>query len=144
VRGFEQAGGELGGASRHRHYPGAARTADELRADAGKALSLIPGRHRFNLHAIYGESGGRPVDRDEIRPEHFARWIDWRSRWASGWTSTPPVSLTEGGRQRHALAPRRRNPVVLDPPRRREPEDRRGDGPGARDPCVTNLWIPTG
>ena len=38
--------------------PGKARTPDELRADAAKALSLIPGTHRFNLHAFYGEFGG--------------------------------------------------------------------------------------
>ena len=42
-----------------------------------KAVSLIPGRHRINLHAIYAESGGTPVDRDQVRPEHFAGWIDW-------------------------------------------------------------------
>ena len=50
---------------------------DELRQDAEKAFSLIPGRHRFNLHAIYLETGGRFVDRNEIEPEHFVRWVDW-------------------------------------------------------------------
>src|SRR5205823_11257914 len=58
------------------NYPGKARTADELRADAAKAFSLIPGRHRFNLHAIYAETGGRAVERDHLDPEHFARWVD--------------------------------------------------------------------
>lgn len=57
--------------------PGKARNADELRQDAEKAFSLIPGRHRFNLHAIYLETGGRFVDRNEIEPEHFVRWVDW-------------------------------------------------------------------
>lgn len=59
------------------NYPGKARTPDELRADLEKALSLIPGRHRVNLHAMYGEFGGRKVDRDEIDPAHFKNWIAW-------------------------------------------------------------------
>ena len=90
VRGFEQFGGELGGGlAATGNYPGAARTPDELRADAAKALSLIPGRHRFNLHAFYGEFGGAKVDRDEIRPEHFAGWIDWAKSLGIGLDFNP-------------------------------------------------------
>ena len=90
VRGFEQFGGELGGGlAATGNYPGAARTPDELRADATKALSLIPGRHRFNLHAFYGEFGGARVDRDEIGPEHFAGWIDWAKSLGVPVVSTP-------------------------------------------------------
>jgi L-rhamnose isomerase len=59
------------------NYPGKARTPDELRMDFEKALSLIPGRHRVNLHAMYGEFGGRKVDRDEIEVAHFKNWIAW-------------------------------------------------------------------
>src|SRR5215470_5457039 len=71
VGGFENAGQELGGGlAVTGNYPGKARTADELREDAAKAFSLIPGRHRFNLHAIYAETGGRPVERDCLGPEH--------------------------------------------------------------------------
>jgi len=78
VLGFENVGESLGGGiAATGNYPGRARTPDELRADATKALSLIPGTHRFNLHAFYGEFGGRRVDRDEIAPEHFAGWIAW-------------------------------------------------------------------
>jgi L-rhamnose isomerase len=40
-------------------------------------LSLLPGSHRLNLHAIYADTGGVPVDRDKLAPEHFASWIDW-------------------------------------------------------------------
>jgi L-rhamnose isomerase len=69
VGGFERVGGEIGGGlAATGNYPGKARTADELRRDASKALSLIPGTHRFNLHASYGEFGGRTVERDEIGP----------------------------------------------------------------------------
>src|SRR6185436_4180309 len=78
VGGFEAAATEIGGGlAATGNYPGKARTADELRADAAKALSLIPGRHRFNLHAIYAETGGRAVERDRLGPEHFGRWVDW-------------------------------------------------------------------
>src|SRR5438477_528643 len=78
VGGFENAGNELGGGlAVTGNYPGKARTADELRADLNHALSLIPGKHRLNLHAFYGEFGGKKVDRDEIGPEHYQSWIAW-------------------------------------------------------------------
>src|SRR5512140_580274 len=78
VGGFETAEGLTGGGIQATgNYPGKARNADELRADLDKALSLIPGRHRLNLHAIYAETGGKRIERDDLRPEHFAKWIDW-------------------------------------------------------------------
>src|SRR5262245_6201122 len=78
VGGFEKQGGALGGGlAVTGGYLGKARTADELRMDLEKALSLIPGRHRVNVHAMYGEFGGKRVDRDEIEPAHFRDWIDW-------------------------------------------------------------------
>src|SRR5215831_17698148 len=78
VGGFENFGGTLGGGLvATGNYPGKARTPDELRADLEKALSLIPGKHRLNLHAFYGEFGGRKVDRDEISLDHFKNWIAW-------------------------------------------------------------------
>ena len=79
VGGFERSGGAAvgDGLAVTGHYPGKARTPDELRQDASKALSLIPGRHRLNLHAFYLEHGGQAVDRDAIGPEHFAGWMDW-------------------------------------------------------------------
>jgi L-rhamnose isomerase len=58
-------------------FPGKARSADEIRGDFEFASRLIPGTHRFNLHAMYLESDGRKVDRDEIEVGHFQRWIDW-------------------------------------------------------------------
>ncbi len=78
VGGFENMGSELGGGlAVTGNYPGKARTPDELRGDFEKALSLIPGRHRFNLHACYAETGGKKVDRDELGPEQFRNWIAW-------------------------------------------------------------------
>jgi L-rhamnose isomerase len=71
------------------NYPGKARTPDELRADAAKAFSLIPGRHRFNLHASYGEFGGKAVDRNEVAPRHFHGWIAWAKSLGIGLDFNP-------------------------------------------------------
>jgi L-rhamnose isomerase len=78
VAGFESQGEALsGGIQATGNYPGKARNIDELRADLDQALSLIPGRHRLNLHAIYGDFGGKKVERDAITIDHFQSWIDW-------------------------------------------------------------------
>lgn len=77
VAGFEGDAGALGdGLAVTGNYPGRARTAAELRSDLEVAYSLIPGKHRLNLHALYGEFDG-PVGRDEISVEHFRGWMDW-------------------------------------------------------------------
>ena len=78
VGGFENDLGLTGGGIQATgNYPGKARNADELRADLDQAFKLIPGKHRLNLHAIYAETSGRPVERNQVGPEHFAAWIDW-------------------------------------------------------------------
>lgn len=78
VGGFEKAGSEPGGGlAVTGNHPGKARTPDELRSDLDKALSLIPGKHRLNLHACYAELGGRKVERSDYTVEHFQGWIDW-------------------------------------------------------------------
>ncbi|WP_380178224.1 L-rhamnose isomerase [Kalamiella sp. sgz302252] len=77
VRGFENPQGALtGGIQATGNYPGRATTPAELRADLEQALALIPGPKRLNLHAIYLESDS-PVERSEIKPQHFANWVDW-------------------------------------------------------------------
>ena len=79
VGGFEKPAAELsgGGIQVTGNFPGKARSIDELRMDLKQAYRLIPGHHRLNLHAIYGEFAGKHVDRDEITPAHFRGWIDW-------------------------------------------------------------------
>src|SRR5262245_43019074 len=78
VGGFDQWRDSLGvGLSVTGSYPCRATTVDELRSDLEKALSLIPGKHRVNLHACYGEFKGKKIDRNEIAPEHFSHWIAW-------------------------------------------------------------------
>ena len=71
------------------NHPGKARNAEELRQDLDKAMSLIPGKHRVNLHAMYAETDGKFVDRDEIGPEHFKNWIDWAKERGIGLDFNP-------------------------------------------------------
>jgi L-rhamnose isomerase len=91
VGGFETAGAELsgGGIQATGNYPGKARTIDELRGDFAKALSLIPGKHRMNLHACYLDHGGKKVERNEIEPAHFQSWIDWAKSLGLGMDFNP-------------------------------------------------------
>jgi L-rhamnose isomerase len=79
VAGCERSGAVLsgGGIQATGSYPGKARNIQEIRQDIEKVYALIPGDHRFNLHAMYGDFGGRSIDRDRIEPEHFRSWIAW-------------------------------------------------------------------
>jgi len=91
VAGFERPDTILegGGIQATGDYPGKARSIDELRMDFQKALSLIPGSHRLNLHASYLDNGGKFVDRDEIGIEHFQSWIDWAADQSIGMDFNP-------------------------------------------------------
>ncbi len=79
VGGFERPDATLGGGGIQvtGNYPGKARTIEELRQDIDKVLELVPGPHRINIHASYGEFGGEFVDRDKIEEKHFAGWVKW-------------------------------------------------------------------
>ena len=114
------------------NYPGKARTADELRGDAVKALSLVPGRHRFNLHAMYAETGGKRVDATS-----WPRSISPLDRLVQGTKAghglqSDLLCPSQGGRRHDAVARRRGHPQVLDRARHRLPQDRRGDRRGPR------------
>ena len=91
VGGFETNGAELsgGGIQATGNYPGKARTIEELRSDIEKALSMIPGKHRLNLHASYLDNGGKFIDRNEITVEHFQSWIDWAKENGLGMDFNP-------------------------------------------------------
>ena len=146
VGGFEHTGGELGGGlAATGNYPGKARTADELRQDLDRAYSLIPGTHRLNLHAIYAETGGKPVERTELQPEHFSRWVDWAKANGHGLDFNPTcfshplaasgltlASYDQGIRHfwiEHCMACRKIGASF---------------GRALGTPCVTNVWIPDG
>ena len=78
VKGFEGAQSLDGGIQATGNYPGAARTPDQLIADIKKALSLMPGTMRLNLHANYAIfKNGKTADRNELLPEHFEVWADF-------------------------------------------------------------------
>lgn len=92
IAGFEVNQQELsGGIDVTGNYPGKATTPEELRSDLEKALSLIPGKHRINLHAIYAETDGKVVDRDEIEPEHFENWVNWAKKHGLGLDFNPTL-----------------------------------------------------
>ena len=146
VGGFENHGtGLTGGIAVTGNYPGKARNPDELRADLEKALALIPGRHRINLHAFYGEFGGKKVDRHEIEPKHFQNWIDWAKQLKLGMDFNPTcfshpkasdgftLSHTDRGIRNfwieHCIASREIGAAM---------------GKALGSPTVTNVWIPDG
>jgi L-rhamnose isomerase len=146
VGGFENTGEAIGGGlAVTGNYPGRARTADELRADLDKALSLIPGVHRLNLHASYAETGGRRVERDALAPEYFAAWIDWarerrmgmdfnptffaHPKAADGLTLSHPDPGIRAFWIRHGALCRHIGAAI---------------GQALGSPCITNVWIPDG
>ncbi len=95
-------------------------------------MSLIPGKHRFSLHAIYLEHGGKKVERNDIAPEHFQGWMDWAAAKGHRPGLQPHVLLaSEGGRRLHAEPSRRGHPPLLGRARHRLPQDRRGLRPPA-------------
>ncbi len=90
VGGFESPGGDLGGGlAKTGNYPGKARTPQELRRDLDMAYSLIPGSHRLALHAMYAEPGATKLDRNDVRPEHFANWVAWAKEKGHGLDFNP-------------------------------------------------------
>jgi L-rhamnose isomerase len=145
VRGFENSVESLGGMAVTGNYPGKARTPDELRLDLEKAFSLIPGKHRLNLHASYGEFGGRLVDRDQIGPEHYRRWISWCAAHGLGFdfnaTCFAHAQSIDGFTLSHPDKAIRK--FWIDHCRRCR-EIGAAIGKALGKPCLTNFWIPDG
>lgn len=146
VAGFESSGGTLGGGLvATGNYPGKARTPDELRADLEKTFSLIPGKHRLNLHAIYGEFGGQKVDRDAIEPKHFANWIGWAKQHGLGLDFNPTCFSHLKAAEGFTLSHRDkgiRQFWIEHCIRSRKIGAAMGKALGKA--CVTNVWIPDG
>jgi len=145
VKGFENSGELTGGIQTTGNYPGAARTPDELMQDIDKAFSLIPGKHKVNVHASYGiYEDGKIADRDAIKPEHFAKWVEFAKERGIGLDFNPTYfshPLAENGTLtnpneeirafwiRHGIACIRISEYF------------------AREtgfPCLMNIWIPDG
>ncbi len=145
VGGFEDPErGLSGGIMATGSYPGKARTADQLRQDLDLAFSLIPGRHRLNLHAIYLETD-RPVRRNEIEPRHFAGWVDWARAGGRGIDFNPTCfshPLADDGFTLSHLDPGIRRFWIEHCIACREIGAYFGLELGS--PAVTNIWIPDG
>ena len=146
VCGFEVNEQELsGGIAATGNYPGKATTPEQLRADLDKALSLIPGKHKINLHAIYAETNGKFVERDELKPEHFENWVNWAKERGLGLDFNPTIfshpkasdglTLSHSNKEirdfwiRHAIACRKIGEYF---------------GKELGQTCLTNIWIPDG
>lgn len=146
VGGFEESGDMSdGGIMATGNYPGKARTPEELRSDLARAYSLIPGRHRLNLHSIYAETGGKKVDRNELAAEHFSAWIDWASGLGIGMDFNPTFfshPMAESGFTLASTDEHVRKFWVEHGIACRKIGAEMGRALGS--PCVTNVWIPDG
>ena len=146
IAGFEVNQSELsGGIDVTGNYPGKATNPQELRSDLEKALSLIPGKHRVNLHAIYAETNGEVVERDELEPKHFENWVNWakendlgldfnptlfsHEKASEGLTLTHPNEEIREFWIQHCIASRKIGEYF---------------GKELGTPALTNIWIPDG
>ncbi|OMD59352.1 L-rhamnose isomerase [Paenibacillus odorifer] len=145
VKGFLFKEKELsGGIAVTGSYPGRAVTPDELRQDLEKALSLIPGKHKVNLHAIYADTD-EAVDLDELEPRHFQSWVDWAKEQGLGLDFNPTCfshpKAADGFTLSHSDA-EIRNFWIRHCKASRTIAEHFGRELGQ--PCVTNFWIPDG
>src|SRR5699024_11293822 len=88
IAGFLSDDEVSGGITVTGNHPGKARTPEKLRQDLEKAYSLIPGKHKLNLHAIYLDTDEN-VDLNEIEPKHFAKWVEWAKEQGLGLDFNP-------------------------------------------------------
>ena len=145
VCGFDSKDSLSGGIQATGNYPGKATTPEELMADIDVALKLIPGKKKLNLHACYAIFDGEFADRDALKPEHFAKWLDFAKERGMGIDFNPTFFS---------------HPMVKDNLTLSSPDDdvrRFWIEHGKRCleisehfaketgvPCVMNIWIPDG
>jgi L-rhamnose isomerase len=147
VGGFEKAGAVLGGGGIQAtgNFPGKARTIEQMRADLDKVFAILPGKQRLSLHAIYGEFGGKNVDRDQIETKHFQGWIDWAKERGVGLDFNCTCfshPLADDGYTLSAKDEKIRKFWVEHTKRCRAISADMGKQLGT--PCVHNIWIPDG
>jgi len=146
VTGFEKGAGQLtGGILATGGYPGKARNGEELRQDLDMAFSLIPGKHRVNIHAIYAETGDKSVERDELEVEHFSKWIDWAKKNGMGIDFNPTLfshKMSDSGFTLSSKDKEVRSFWIRHVKKCREIAANIGKELGT--PCVNNIWIPDG
>ena len=144
VTGFESTGSLTGGIQATGNYPGKARNMEELRADILKAVSMVPGNHRLSLHEIYGDFGGKFVDRDQVEPAHFESWMQWaaENNMKLDFNSTSFSHPKSGDLSLANPDEGIRNFWIEHTKRCRAIADEMGKRQG--DKCVMNLWIHDG
>jgi L-rhamnose isomerase len=145
VKGFLNQDQELsGGISVTGNYPGAARTPEELRADLEKAFSLIPGKHKVNLHAIYADTDEK-IELDQLEPKHFERWVKWAKEQGLGLDFNPTCFSHEKSSDGFTLShpdPEIRQFWIDHCKASRKIGAYFGEQLGQT--CVTNVWVPDG
>jgi L-rhamnose isomerase len=145
VVGFEKKTGSSGGGIQATgNHPGRARTPDELRADLEFAYSMIPGKHRLNLHAMYMDTDESP-DCDEIEYRHFAPWVDWAKAQGIGLDFNPTFFAHAKADDNLTLShPDKgiRDFWIEHGKRTRDIAARIGSELGSV--CVNNIWVPDG
>jgi len=144
VLGFESNAGLSGGIQTTGNYPGRARTIDEVRKDLEFVKSLLAGTQRVNLHEIYGDFGGKFVDRDQVGVEHFQSWIDWAKsvKMNLDFNSTSFGHPKSGDLSLAHPDPEIRNFWIEHTKRCRRIADAMGKAQG--DPCIMNIWVHDG
>ncbi len=147
VGGFETPDAALsgGGIQATGNYPGKATSIAEMRKDLEKVLTLLPGKHRLNLHAIYGDFQGEKVDRDEIEVKHFQSWIDWCKEQGIGMDFNATCfshPMADSGLTLSSKDEKVRTFWVEHVKRCRAISAEIGKQLGT--PCVHNTWIPDG
>ena len=134
-----------GGIQATGNYPGKATNLPEIRQDLDRAYSLIPGNHRLNLHAIYGDFGGLRVERDCIEPEHFQSWVEWASNRNIGMDFNCTLFSHPNADSGYTLSSRDdgiRRFWIEHVKRCRKIGAYIGRELGS--PCIHNIWIPDG
>ena len=145
VGGFDSDDALSGGIQTTGNYPGKARTPEELMADIDKAFSLIPGKKKINLHASYAIFDGNAADRDALKPEHFAKWVEFAKERNIGIDFNPTFfshPMVKDGLTLSSPDEEVRKFWVEHGKRCVELSDYFAKETGY--PCVMNIWIPDG
>lgn len=145
VGGFEGKSELTGGIMSTGNYPGKATNAMQLRQDIDKALSLLPGKQKLNLHAIYPDFDGALPDRDQLTVEHFQRWIDWAKQREMGLDFNPTIFSHDMYRDNMSLThpdEKVRKFWIDHTIASREIAAQMGKQTGIK--CVNNIWIGDG
>ena len=145
VIGFDGSATLTGGIQTTGNYPGRARTPDELRRDIDKAISLIPGKTKLNLHACYAEKNGKSIDRDAYTIAEFSGWLNWAKETGVALDFNPTFfshPMMDGDFCLSSLDENKRRFWVEHGKRCLEIAEAFAAGQGQ--PCTVNYWMPDG